>query len=464
MKRLITIILIIFSYNSFAGVINVGDTTLSSNWNANGNVLNINGKISGAYQISNAIIQANPFIQIFDTAVTIGSGVQIQRFSAMWYGANAANSDNSRQLQRCIDMCVNRYDLFLPDGNYKTSQPLMIALFSGGVYQQARLNMYGNNSFWSSQCQITYSGDSCAIGLQLNKGSKLHGITISGGWVSPSYSNTIAYYSTPFASYTNQGISGNGVGVWIDPVGNWNHRSGSTGCEFYDLYVKGFKTLFQIGNNITQNDEILLFHDIQLGNAQEGFHGTQPQEKGNRITGIYSWGSIHTIFNLPYPGQQAGNYYIDGANIAGGCVRIFNMAIGGFFPSHIQNIYAENFGTIGNFSTSGLPISIRGSEFDFAVPSVAGTQTLLTSNSNMVKFDDCTFRYYGLGTNLVFSGSATFDNCTFSGTVTGMSNSIFMSYTNGVAGVQNNQTITVTTDTVKSNYIKISLRKSYLSQ
>src|SRR5690348_12884782 len=116
MKNLLYIILL-FGIKANASVINVSDTILTSNWNAGGNILNITGKISGTYQISNAIIQANPFVQIFDTTVTLGSNIQCERFSAMWYGAKTANTDNSTQLQMSINACINRpYILFIPNG------------------------------------------------------------------------------------------------------------------------------------------------------------------------------------------------------------------------------------------------------------------------------------------------------------------------------------------------------------
>lgn len=451
------------SIHANASVINVGDTTLASNWSAGNNILNITGKISGAYTISNAIIQASPFIQIFDTSLIIGSNVNVQEFSSYWYGAKPGNTDNSVYLQKDINACLDKpYYLHIYGGTYNYSQPLMVAYpTGGGYYQQTSIKIYGDASFWDngSGTTLNYSGDSCALGLQLNKGSIIRNLIIHGGWVSPSGTDS-SYFNITFANYTNQAAHGNGVGLWIDPVGNWSQRSGSTGCKFTDLKVDGFNTLIRVSNNISQNGEIMIFDNIQLGNGKVGIQPSQPQEKGNIFSGIYSWGSIHTLFNIAV-GQQAGNYYIDGANVAGNCIRLFNINIGGFFPSYINNIYAERIGTIGNFTTSGLPISINNSLFDFITISSVGIMTLLSSNSNMVKFNNCSFRYYGLSDNLLFSGAATFENCSFSGNVTGMPTPIFLSYTNGIAGVQNNQIITLTTDTLKTNSVKISIRKSY---
>ena len=82
MKKSLLYISLLLSVHANASIINVGDTTLSSNWNAGNSVLNITGKITGAYTISNAIIQANPFIQIFDTTITLGANIQCDKFSS----------------------------------------------------------------------------------------------------------------------------------------------------------------------------------------------------------------------------------------------------------------------------------------------------------------------------------------------------------------------------------------------
>lgn len=463
MKIILWVAFLIASINAKAvTIINVSDTTLTSNWNAGGSILNITGKISGAYEISNAIIQANNFIQIFDTAITLGTGISCEKFSAMWYGAKPSNADNSVYLQKAINASQDRgYWLYIPFGSYKTTQPLMVIKGTYGSYQQTQIKMYGDATFWDngSGTQIVYSGDSCALGLQLNKGSIVRNLRFTGKWVSPSGPDS-TYYKITFDNYVNQSESGgNGNGIWIDPIGNWNQRSGSTGCKFYDLKIENFQTLIKFGNGISQNDEIMLFENIQLGDAKIGFQSTQPQEKGNIIKGVYSWGRIHTIFQI----TSGANYYIDGANIAGGCIRIFNIYASGWFPSHIQNIYAEQVGSIGSIY-GAIPISISNSLFDFIERNRVGAITLLSGGGNLIKFNSCTFRYYGNSDPLKFSGAATFDNCLFSGSVTGMDNGIYTNYSNGTMNVSGTKIVTVTTDTIKTNSVKITLRKSNLSQ
>lgn len=433
MKRLIIIFLLtsnICNAQTFAN-----DTTLSGTYDAGGKVMNMQAEISGNVTITNAVLEGDLYKQVFDTTVSFGANVRCREFSAMWFGASPSKPDNSRYLQIAIDNCIKSgFDLFLPSGDYKYSQSLMVAVPVGNnTFGQSTLNFYGESTFWSDKSKLDYSGDSCAVGFQLNKGSRFHNLTVIGGWISPTGSDS-SYFNTSFDNYTNQAAHGNGVGIWIDPVGNWNQKSGSTGCQFYDLNVTGFKTLIQIGNGITQNDEILRFTNIQLGNGKVGIQPTQLQEKVNVFDGIYSWGAIHTIFNEPVE-MQAGNYYGYNWNIAGRCIRPFNVNAGGFFSSHFSNIYAENIGYVGNFSVNTyyaelLPISISNSSFDFALKSVIGSQPLIKSNSNSIRFSNCSFRYYGADGNSMDISGGSFDNCYINGTPSGGGN-IFIGYVNG---------------------------------
>ncbi len=455
MRKLLYIVFF-FSLSANASIINVGDTTLTSNWNAGGNILNITGKISGSAVISNAIIQGNPFMQIFDTTITFGLNIQCDKFYAAWYGVKPSNADNSTQLQMSIDACINRsYALYLDNGVFKTYRQLKAATLGGdGKYLQATIKIHGNASFWGDGgTQIKYSGDSTALYLQLNKGSVISGLIIVGGWVSPS--GTLGYYyGLSDSEYTNQGTSGNGIGLADDPIGVPGQTSGSTGCYFYDLQIRGFRTLISISNNATQNGEIMLFDRIQLGQAYYGIKTYQPQEKANEFRHIYSWSAINYLFTI-----SRGNYFIDGVNIAGRCRNIFNIYSGGFFPSYVSNVYAEALGSIGNI-IGGLPISINNCNFDFEYTSNAGKRTLLTSNSNLTLFSDCNFRFYGSADTLTFAGAATFDNCNFSGTVVGATGSVFINNGNGEQVIKG--TRIVITDTIKRpNSVNITVRKSY---
>lgn len=455
--RKLLFIFVLFAFKANAGIINVGDTTLTSNWNAGGNILNITGKISGSYTISNATIVANPFIQIFDTTISL-SNIQCEKFSVMWYGAKPSNADNSTQIQCAINACINQpFSLIFTNGQFKTSRQLAVGTIdpNTGKYLQSTIKIHGNASFWGDGgSQIKYSGDSTALYLQLNKGSVVSGLIIVGGWISPSGSLN-SYYGLSDSEYTNQGSSGNGIGLAVDPIGVPGQTSGSTGCYFYDLQIKNFKTLIQISNNATQNGEIMLFDRIQFGSAYWGVRTSQPQEKANEFRHIYSWGAINYLFSI-----NRGNYFIDGLNIAGRCRNLFSIYSGGFFPSYVSNVYAEAFGSIGIIN-GGLSVSFRNCLFDFEYITNAGKRNLLSSDANNTIFRDCTFRYYGNNDTLQFNGKATFANCNFSGTVTGSTGSVFINNSNGSQIIKGDKVIIYDT-LIKPNSVRISIRKSSL--
>lgn len=458
MKFIITSILFLIAFNAKAHDIYTlnSDTTITGTWNLSGKILRLNAKVSGTGTITNAIIEASPFKQIFDTTITIGTNVQMERFSAMWYGASSSVLDNSTQLQKSIDASINRpYWLYIPSGSYRYSQPLMVILGTYGAYQQAKIKMYGEATFWDNgygSTQLIYDGDSCALGLQLNKGSIIKDLIITGKWVSPGGS-TKEYYNLTEENYTNQGTAGNGWGIWIDPIGNWSQRSGSTGVTIENVKVEKFNTLIQISNSISQNGEIILLKDIQLGDGKYGIVGVQPQEKENHITGLRSWGKLHTVIKI-----SNGNYYIDGMNVAGSNINLFNIQSGGWFPTYITNVYAENIGSIGSFS-SNLIAQVSNSVFDFADTSKAGVQTLLTTTTPNTVFNSCMFRYYGFSYPLKMSGNGTFFNCFFTGAVTGLNSRTRIYFANGEMNI-GASILQKVTDTITSSPVKFTIKNN----
>lgn len=460
MKKITTILLLISDITF--GQVFVNDTTMSGTYNANGQAMYIYGKISGNVTLTNGIIIANSFQQIFDTTVIIGSGMQCEKFSGRWFGASPSLQDNSRQIQYAINASINKdWKLYLPSGNYKTSQSLAVVTGPYGSYEQSKLIMYGDAEYWGDGgTTITYSGDSCALGMQLNKGSEISHLIIKGGWVSPTYSDSLKC-NYPIDSFTNKGTSGNGVGLWIDHIGNFNQRGGSTGCYVHDVQVKNFKTDIQVSNSISQNGDNLIFERIQLGDAKYGFVGSQPQEKGNILRDFYVWANIYTVFNI-----TSGNYFITGANIVGP-VQVFNIYSQSWFPVHISNIYAESVGKIGSLS-SALPMGIYNSIFDFKYPASVGYLTVLTTYFNTPLFTNCQFRYYGDNSPMKISGAANFNNCLFSGTVQGAVGSNFTTYSAGQ--ISNNGSMVVDTSIIIKDTlpqppsVKISLRSSNKQQ
>ncbi len=425
-------LLLLFICLKLSAVNVTSDTTINGSWDLHGKILSISAKISGNCIIKNALIEANPFMQIFDTSVTL-TGCRVREFSAMWYGASPDNKDNSAALQKSINTCINSMPLYIPRGIYNYSRSLKIFVLRNGRYVGAAIHIYGDGGIWDEGTVLHYSGNDFALGGQYLKGTEIDHLTLKGNFHSPAV-NGPAYYSLPFASYTDPSVGENLTGIIIDYDGSKN-TGGSTAVQLHDLNVGNFAVDYAISpNGVTFNADIILMENIRCGEARLGISSGQAQEKGNVIRGLYSWGRIHTIFATNIYGKhQAGNYTIDGGNIAGMTVRLIYNPESGWFPTAISNLFCESLGSIGTITAgdtkNNMPTSISNCVFDFAYISQAGVQTLFTSNSSFIKFNNCLFRYYGNDKDtLHFSGIATFDNCFFSGPVTGNTGSVNIKY------------------------------------
>ncbi|MEP7108150.1 MAG: hypothetical protein ABI760_09205 [Ferruginibacter sp.] len=411
-----------FSQDLFIGK----DTTINSDWNIpSGTILKFGsrGHISGKGTIRGGIIDASLGQWIFDTTLTIvPEGTYGREFSAKWFGAGRVK-DNSTALQKGINTVLANSetlrDFFIPKGIYNFSKSLTIATIYKGQYTGSTIHIYGETSFWDC-CNGTLlkytSTDGFAVGLQLNKGTEINNLAITGEFKAPAGADS-GYYNTAFEKFKDaNGKCGEMyAGIVIDYDGTKN-QGGSTGVKIHDISVGNFSIDYLVSpNGKTFNADILLFENIKCGDAKVGFASGQAQEKGNVIRGIYSWGSVHTLISIGRFGKgQAGNYMIDGGNVAGRCIRLFDINQSGWYSTSITNIYSESLGTIGNIS-SKIPAAISNCTFHFVFPAVIGKQTLFYSNTDKTRFTNCIFRYYGSTEPMKFAGAALYENCFFSG-------------------------------------------------
>ncbi|HEX4957277.1 MAG TPA: hypothetical protein VFV46_03810 [Lacibacter sp.] len=402
------------------------DTTINNTWVIpKGTIIKFGskGRISGNGTVRGGIIDAYLHQWIFDSTITVfPEGTYSNVFSAKWFGAGFVK-DNAGVLQKGINTVLANSNtlrhFFIPKGVYAFSKPLQVAVLYKDAYTGCTIHIYGESSFWDSGTGTTlqYTGtDGFALGLQLNKGSEINNLTITGRFKAPSLKDS-AYYNIPFEAYTDAEGKCTPLyaGLVIDYDGSKN-TGGSTGLKIHDLNVGNFTIDYLISpNGKTFNADILVFENIRCGDAKVGFATGQAQEKGNVIRGIYSWGSIHTLFSSGRYGKaQAGNYTIDGGNIAGRCIQLFDIRQQGWYSTTILNLYSESIGRIGTI-TSQIPTNISNCTFHFAYPSKAGRQNLLSSNTDKVSFNHCIFRYYGLPDAMIFNANASFTNCQFSG-------------------------------------------------
>jgi hypothetical protein len=402
------------------------DTLVNGVWTIPKNTIlkfSNNARIIGKGTIKGGIIDAAFTQWIFDTTLTvIPEGTYNNIFSAKWFGAGYV-SDNAGVLQKGINTVLSNpstlRNFFIPRGVYSFSKPLQVAVIYKEVYTGCSIHIYGESSFWDSGTGTTLqftATDGYALGLQLNKGSEINNLTITGRFKAPQGKDSL-YYNIPFEAFTDSDKKCGELyaGLVIDYDGSRN-TSGSTGLKIHDMHVSNFTIDYLISpNGKTFNADILIFENIRCGDAKVGFATGQAQEKGNVIRGIYSWGSIHTLFSSGRYGKaQAGNYTIDGGNIAGRCIQLFDIRQQGWYSTSISNIFAESLGRIGTI-TSQIPTGINNSTFHFAYPSKAGKQNLLNANNEKISFTNCIFRYYGLPNAMIFNAIATFNNCQFSG-------------------------------------------------
>lgn len=407
------LLFLLFPFLSF------GQMTLNSQSvgviDAGGQIVTFTGVLTGV-TIKNAIIEANPYVQIFDTTVIL-QNCKAREFSTAWYGAKRTNADNWKYLQTTSDMCIANgiTNLYVAD-NYTYSQPWRFYNLYNGNYVGFSLHLKGDGNIWSNKTELNYTGDYYATGWQYCKGVIIEGITIKGNYVAP-VNNGTAYYNTDFP------IKGYHAGIMIDYDGSKN-TGGSTGVRITDTWVDGFDVCYDISpNGVTFNADIIKLENIRVGNCRVGVRSGQAQEKGNEIINIVAWGNTQILIQIGKSGKwQAGQYIVRGGNIAGNVVQLFDVQLSGWNGFNVYGLYAESIARVGFFGSAtsqhNIPVGIDGLHVRFALKSQAGAQQLITSQAGRLKFTNSTLWYYGIvGESMNFNGRMTFENCDFGASV-----------------------------------------------
>lgn len=357
------------------------DTVMSGTYDASGKVMHISGKISGFVTIKNAIIEANPYIQIFDTTVTL-QNCKTREFSTAWYGASNKIPDNSASLQKCINTCIsnNITNLYCAD-SYVYSKTLHACNIVGGRYVGFGLNFYGDGDQWNQRQVLTYTGNVLAYGVQVAKGGCFRGISLHG---------------------TN---AGSGICVDYDATG---YMSGSTGFFIENCYVGNFDINYNISaTGMPANGDIIHLNNIHSGKCRVAFRSSQSQNKGNEINGFYSWDSCGIAIQL-----INGNLIVRGGDIANYCGQLLDVNISGWNSFSIQGLFAERMYSLGNVYAANSvylpPVNLQ----DMSIRFIPGTQTLFTTNSPKVRISNSALWFYTgqccLPMN--FSGPVLWDN------------------------------------------------------
>lgn len=432
MKRILIAAFLFLDHTTFGQYVLTQDTTVDGTWSLGTKILKVNPgvKIYGTGTINGGYIDASYYQDIFDTSLTINiKGGAYNVVSTSWFGASPSKKDNTPYFQKAINAAIpNPSILYTPAGVYNDSTSLRIQGIYLGNYSGVSLHWKGdyrfNGAFSGTVINYLNTGN-FAIGIQMGKGVILEGLSIQGKFKPPTTTGE-TYYNTSYGDYMDTSCTEYMSGIIVDPYANQNgSTSGSTGILFKDMSVSGFTTLFKISPAGTANAEEIIADRVNFGDGRVGWLSGQPQEKQNVIRNSMVWGRLFVFFKNYY---QSGNYHIHDINIAGGVVQIFDINQSGWFPTKIDNIYAESIGRVGRLYTGAMNLAVENSVFQFAYKADAGNQYLVTSNSLNVTFRNCDFRYFGQTYSMAFSGVAAYDRCTFSGEFTNQSTgSVFTS-------------------------------------
>jgi hypothetical protein len=361
--------------------------------------------------IKNVVIDADNTSWIFDTSITVQpKAVANGFFSVKWYGAVGDGvTRDYLPIQKSINVCAKNnliysmsnpadtsfgmlQQLLIPSGTYRIDTPLIIRS-KNNITPYVTIVISGETTMWGVGTSIRPTfNNTFAIGIQFGKGCKIKNMALQGKFNPPTIGTVnvpdgYTYYNLPFNSFNDtatilpkarDSVYSPYAGIVIDPFTNnglipsdggypglaaeysTSSADGSTAISVEDATIVGFVVgILSSPNSVTKNAELTKISRVRIANCKVGISGGQDQEKANVIDGLAAWGGIHTVFATGLygkVGENSGNWVITNLNVAGGVVQLFHTIQGGWFPSYISNVYAEDFGSIG---------TIRGGEFSF---------------------------------------------------------------------------------------------------
>lgn len=442
-----TLLNTIFANANYSGIIMdysaPGAVTILGTVNCQGKMILFRpgNKFTGSGTLDNVVIDAGYQQKLFDTTVSLTNASSApSKFSAIWYGAGTGDSQPA--IQKSIDTVIANNSIktvFIPSGSYTINSPLTIYKWNGANYSQVTVRIEGEESFWNNTAngtRITCAyKNTYALGIQLGKGIEIKNIKFTGGFNPPFTAATpYSFFTCTFAAFTD-GLSRDSQfspysGIVIDPFGpavpadggypgltsyyRGSGSGGSTGTIIEDCFLSNFVFgIITSPNGQTANAELCNIHKIQFANMKACIVGCQDQEKLNVVSYAACWANTHTFINFGgYGAGTPGNWHIDNVNIAGALNRFIFRHGAGYFPVHIEKVYAESIGSFGEW-TASTGDSLDRSIIDFINLDVfiAYQPHFITAGVNI---SNSSFRYYdGVGEPLWFQGGI-FKGCSFS--------------------------------------------------
>lgn len=411
-----------------------------------------NGAIlTGAGALNGGMIEAAYSQQICtpDFLLNPGPGFKEAKVSVKWFGALGNNSnDDYPAIQGAVNAVIRNNTrlktVWFPCGNYRTSAPIIAANWTGSAYAFHTTYFEGETSLWpasNSGARIfPQFNNTFALGIQGGKGCKVVSLGFYGQFVPPFTGANYAFYSCSFADFTD-GSSRDSqfspyAGIVIDPFSNsvaqipadggypgltsWYRGgggvAGSTAIELTDIVTMNFVVGIVISpNGFTRNAEIIRVYKWQMQNVKAGIAGTQEQEKTNVVDTFAAWGGVHTVIVVGsfYGSGTPGHWQFIHGNLAGSVNRlIFNNEVG-YFPSSIEDVYAESLGSFG-FVSSILGFTAINCDLNFVYLTESKmTQWQINTGGGCVKFIGGQCRIYGTVQPVCILGDAIFDTVSF---------------------------------------------------
>jgi hypothetical protein len=436
------------SITPIGGVIDVkgGDLVIDSPIDFGGKVIKMESgtKMTGTGTISNVLVDANTQEQVFDPSLTFtnlvmgNSILSIKNFGATGNGV----TNDQPAIQKAIETAIanNINTVFAPTGVYKCDAPVIMYRWDGTDYKFFTLEFKGESSFWQAGntrgTRFIFSDpNSFCIGFQRAKGLKIDRILVQGPFQPPTIAAP-AWYHLKEHEFTD-GVTRDSpqsacVAIAGDPFA-WKlpadggyptmqhmyrgipSAGGSTGVEITDVslgnVIAGYCSSI---NGITLNSEITLIDKIQVRDCRYGIAGTQAQEKANIVRNFACWGNVYCPIKIGgvLGAGTPGNWKFQGLNMAGGTRKLISLNSGGYFATHLEDVFAE---IVFNIEwSSGVGGSLTSSELGFAYPSeVSGTHPQAHISGSGITYRDTILRIYGSGKPIVINGSNTFEHCAF---------------------------------------------------
>lgn len=363
-------------------------------------------RITGTGTIDSATIDADYNSHIFDTGITLTNArVTGNIVPARWWGTTGNGVTNDQPaIQKAGDTIItNPYlprTLYLRPGTYKITSPLIFFSWTGTDYEQFTLNIVGQDAAYfngtidgvSPEAVINAESitDTFAIGYQLARSSLIKGLVIKGAF-NPVNSPYTLYVNTPYADWASLSVVpvrderfSPYSGIVIDPFDNsgnmpmpdrypgledlyrgTSNGGASSAVKIEQCRIQGFVVdIMLTPNDETRNAENIHVIECTLEIAKAAYACGQDQTKDNFLLRCISWDRVHTLMDTASYGLLTGQPpYIDGWNVAGDIIQIYNLA-----PPRaavaFDNIFAESLWRIGT-GNGGAGLTINSGAFNF---------------------------------------------------------------------------------------------------